>query len=114
MPVALLQAYHRLDMASLQVLDTPMVVYRCCSSFQERGLMHYTALARLPSCLLHPPIDRRSSKFPHKHFHNLIFIQAINPVRREDIFQWFHTRGIQYLYLYINGVDTTRWRTFDL
>src|SRR5258707_13658465 len=98
MPVALLQAYHRLDMATLQVLDTPMVVYRCCSSFQERGLMHYTALARLPSCLLHPPIDRRSSKFPHKHFHNLIFIQAINPVTRKTISYYFITRIIHMIY----------------
>src|SRR5258708_3747293 len=59
MPVALLQAYHRLDMEPLRVPDTPMAV--CHASSQERhASMHYTALARLPSCLLHLSIDRYS------------------------------------------------------
>src|SRR5260221_11669153 len=48
-------AYHRLDMQPLQVPDAPVAAYRCCSSFQEHGLPHYTALAHLPTCLVRYP-----------------------------------------------------------
>src|SRR5258708_34117545 len=47
-------------MEPLQVPDTSTAACRWCSSLKEHGLMHYTALAQLPSCLLHLPIDRRS------------------------------------------------------
>src|SRR5258708_39503168 len=47
-------------MEPLQVPDTSTAACRWCSSLKEHGLSHYTALAQLPSCLLHLPIDRRS------------------------------------------------------
>src|SRR5258708_5312121 len=53
MPVALLQAYHRLDMATLQAPDSPSMAACRSSSQEQHQLMHYTALARLPACLVH-------------------------------------------------------------